>query len=106
MSLKISDLMAKKCALAVDIQGVPVQLTYRPNVITPEKMARMKKLTVEESIVKQVCMIVVEWDIETEAGRPLPITEQELRKVPVDVLAAVLHAINNDSTPSEEEKNA
>jgi hypothetical protein len=106
MTLKITDLMAKKCALSVDVAGNAVQLSYRPNVITPEKMAELQKLPVQDSLVKQICLIVSEWDIEKEAGKPLPITEPELGKVPVEVLTAVLHAINHDSTPGEEEKNA
>ena len=106
MSLTISDLLAKKCNLVADLFGNPVQLEYRPHVITPQRMAELGKLTVKDSLVKQICMIVSSWDIELEAGKPLPITKDALEKVPVDVLTAILKAINDDVVPDEDAKNA
>lgn len=110
----LSSIKSPNRSVAVPFNGVDVQITYDPNVITPRLEEDMNAATAAgASTVKQFLGVMVKWivgwdltaDVADDApagtvGEPLPITVEVLTDFPDTVLSAITKALMADMRPN------
>jgi hypothetical protein len=95
-------------SLSIDFSGVPVQVTYDPNVITPRLEEEMKAASAAgESTIKQYLSTMVKWitawDLtEDDEVTPLPITVETMLDFPDSILTAISKALMADMRPNQQ----
>lgn len=100
MSLNLSEIRKEKRTITVEFGEESFDVTYLPNVITPE---------VEDEIVaqgdeggsqrlrEQLCAVVDDWDVKvSEKGKKVPLTPDDVKQVPYSVIGAVMQAVVED----------
>lgn len=100
MPIKLSDLQNQTRALAFGFGGETVNLVYWPHRITPDLMARFGVLTNAEVAV----VVVAEWDVLGDDGRPLPVTAEVCRILPSEFLREVVKEVVEDSAAPKASK--
>lgn len=103
MGIELTDLALDERTCVVTIGTQEAKITYRPSAITTGTMERLQKA--EEAgdlgiITRFFSEIVHDWDV-TKQGEKLPITEENLREVPLVVLQGIFMAIMRDSGRGE-----
>ena len=113
MGIQAKHLLDRTNALTVTVtyeengQQVEGALTVRHRVLTPELWAQLKTGKPEakkkpkdsalpeerDSLVSELLALVTEWDVEGEDGKPLPITEETLRRIDYLLLKEINKAI-------------
>jgi Pyridoxal phosphate biosynthesis protein len=106
--LRVSQLKGKTRELAVKIpdEDEPVVIQYVPGELTLEVSDKIKE-AVETGFEGDVAGIVLEpvikgWDLIQEDGSPLPCNTEQLKKIPLHVLAVFMTAIQQDMMPDPE----
>jgi hypothetical protein len=103
--IRLGDLEKKEREITVMFQGEELNVTYRPNAVTPAFIDSLKGLPPRESNVKQLIGIVKRWDLVDEDKNMLALDEESVRLVPMLFLEAVLEGITDDlRSPGKEEK--
>lgn len=87
----------KPLTVSVDINGEPVEFAFDVNAVTPRWM--------ESNLVDGLAAAGVSWNL-TEDGQPLPLTKDNLERLPYPVLTQLTEKLIEASTPSSEEGNA
>lgn len=110
MAVKLSDLLKNERTIKVDIQGTDLTVTYRPSSITPETQdvfyAMMEKQRSGLALAEILTQRVVAWDLTDDEGEEIEISFDELKTIPVDVLAFVSNAILADmEADADDQKN-
>jgi hypothetical protein len=105
MGISVSEVLAKSIPLEADFAGGTVKFDYRPHAMTPEREAMLAK--VEESadpngsLFDQFCLIVAGWDLVWKPGdkKPIELKPENLRRVPTELLMAILARIKEHLSP-------
>lgn len=107
--MKLTKLVEKTRKIKVLFLGETAEVEYRMAAVTPKFMDEIKDLNTIDSIIHQVAMTVVNWDLTDEQDMVIPPTVEGIRKfnVPISFLSHVLTRITEDMSGwSEDEKKA
>jgi len=99
--MKLNELKKKRKALSLDTQYGKVNIEYCPVEYTGEVeriLAEGKDRPIA-ALVELLGRVLRQWDIEDDDGQPLPVTEEILMKLPVDLLAVITEKITEDMRP-------
>jgi len=104
MPVSLSELRAKEKKIVVDFYGEKVNVTYRPNVITPAYQQRIKDLrgksdTPEAEQWAVIIEAVSDWDLTDDEG-VLAVNSAGIALVPTELLQAIMRAISEDASPN------
>ena len=117
MGLKLSQAASCRAKVEVEFAGTEDKLTvwHNPSVFTPAFEAKLRE-DIENTEVQgyilagMLSQMVLAWDLvddegvilgEQGKGQVVPVTEDNLRKVPVSILSAVSQACQKEHQPSD-----
>ncbi len=104
MPISISALTANRRTVNIDFSGETLKVTYRPSAINAAQEER--ELADREtghhvmSIIRTLIENIVSWDLLGEDGQPLPLTEDALKPLGIDVLQTISNSIVRDALPN------
>lgn len=101
MPIKLSDLNKTRTTTAHTQYG-EVSITYMPSAYTAgiELLLAEAESKPAQTLVDLVKHLVIAWDIESDDGQPLAITQENLMMLPLDLLADILRAVTKDMRPN------
>lgn len=103
--MKVSAIKSKTRKIEITYQDETVTVEYLSNVLTPALQEEVAALEAVDSIIKQLEVLVVHWDVTDDTGTEYAVTDENLRLLPTDFLVEVLVGIVNDlKTWSEDQK--
>ena len=103
---KLKELRRKERTINVDWYVddqtvVPVQVTYDPNKITMGSQDVVgKQQTLHDYWQDRILDYVVGWDLMEDSGEKLPITKDGIAQLDINLVQAILGAINGDNVPN------
>ena len=116
MPVALSDIIAQKRWLQVDIDELAINVAYAPNKITlrrAEELQRLldrletdKDISYAEEMARMFADLVSDWDIVGDDGKPYPITVDALIDFPSAILTTISQTIQQDIQAGNEEKKA
>lgn len=94
---KLANIVKKTHTIEVSAPGVDekIQVEYRVNAVTPEFLTEMEDHGKERALY-QVVKFVKSWDVLAEDNTEYPLTIEALRAIPINILTAILEAIDKD----------
>ena len=105
MSIRMAALSGRTQSTSFTFQDEPVQITYRPNYMTPERQSIMAAATeakaATEGFVELVVGMIVSWDVLDEHDEPVAVTAEFVRQLPYSFLAAAVMAAGEAMQPGE-----
>jgi hypothetical protein len=103
MALNIAEVLGNLRTVNVTWQEQNFAVTYRPGVMTPRNSSeiaeRVDKGEAKNVIVETLSSTLVSWEIVGETGEMLPITQENLEKLPGGMLLGISEAIAEDMLP-------
>lgn len=104
MPIRITDLVAGKRTIAIEFEAGTLNVTYDPSAITAdnereEAMMRLRGMPIN-GIAQSLVKVIVEWDLQDDKGKPVPIDLEALTPLGYDVLAYLMRSINEDFRPN------
>lgn len=100
MAVSLSDLKRKKRELVLEVGEDDLNIVYDPSSITPASQDAFFQLIEKYRYGRALASILadrlVSWDLMDEEGNVIPITEEALSEVPVDVLEFIHESIIDD----------
>jgi hypothetical protein len=97
MAIKLSDLKKNVRSVPVSYMGETLNVTYRPNAITPTLGQEMDDPRTKMPLVLALSRALVSWDVIDDAtGKPVPITPECLADFGSGLLNAILRDISAD----------
>ncbi len=100
--MKLNELKNKCKALTLDTQYGELKIEYCPGEYTPEIEGLItdgvdKPLATTAELLGRM---IVQWDIEDDDGKPLPVNMNTLMKLPLDLLLVMVKGITEDARPN------
>lgn len=105
MPIRLKDLQNKTRKIAVDVQGETLNVEYFVNMSTPSLVRAMTGWNDDEAMQRGLCLAIKGWDLIDEEGKEIPLTFEELEKLPMPFLQIVQKAILDDMRGGAEAKN-
>jgi hypothetical protein len=107
MPLSVTDLARKRKNLAIPYEVEPgvvetVNLTYTTAALTPLMIAEVDafdgqgQARANAAGIRQLCTLIIEWDVTGVDGLPYPLTAEALEILPLEFLVVVYRAILED----------
>ncbi|MFN3649742.1 MAG: hypothetical protein ACK47B_09175 [Armatimonadota bacterium] len=92
----------------LQLGGEVVRLDYQPSRFTPALQKRLEAVAAEpggEGLVKleTLAAVLTGWNLEDEAGKPLPVTAEQLAELDYEFHALAVDAIVRDLVPQAEQ---
>lgn len=92
---ELGDIIGKRCPVQFDWHGESIEIAYRPYSETIENEIKGGADWGLESMTNLVLAVGLDWNI-TSQGKPLPITEDVLKQLPVELRLNLFIAVQND----------
>lgn len=89
MAINVTQLAANKATKTVEFAGQTTDITYRPGLITQE---RLEKVVGDTAIMEFLVDVLVSWDIRV-GQKKLPISIASLKKLPFELVGALYEAV-------------
>lgn len=100
MPIEIGHLINKRKPLAVAWQGETVNIVYRPYTLGIGQEIRDALAKGNRSyVVEEMERLLIEWDI-TDQGQPVPINQETLSMLPLELLNAISQAMLDEMYPN------
>ena len=104
MPIRIGQISHDLRTVTVSFAGETFTVTYRTSGFTPETEDRLFALLESQrgasAIVEVLAACLDSWEVLGDDGKPLPPTKENLRRLPVVFLNAVVTAIYEDMRPN------
>lgn len=105
--MKLSDLAKETKKLAV-VYKTPaseftINIEYRTQAVTPGFLAEIQEVDLMDRIAFQFERVVKAWDVTDDDDKPIPITKDGLKDIPVYLLGSLLDAIAEDRLVLDDE---
>lgn len=97
MAIKVSQLNSQKRTVEVKFGEETLNVTYRPNCVTPQFLDDLQQPKQGEAIAEAIEKIVVEWDLLNEQGKQLAPKLALIKTLPIAFLMAVMAAVQADT---------
>lgn len=109
--MKVADLFAEKRGITIVINGDPLNVFYRPAIMTPVMMESVQKIGQQpqeqiDALVEFLFLILAEWDLIGDDGAPYPVTHASLGLLPIAFLVRVMQAVVKDMSAGSEAPKA
>jgi hypothetical protein len=104
MSVKLDDMKTRTKKLVVEWDGEQVDVSYYPNVVTPQLLEQVAEAAAQEDLSVLGVMLepVLEWwDVLDDKGKRIPTSAAVIRTIPMSFLNAVQTAIEEAQRPPE-----
>lgn len=104
MPLKLSALTADRKTVVVKFDTGSLTLTYRPSAFNALQEAR--ELEDKEkgahllSQARSLCELITDWDLTDDAGKPVPVSEDVMASLGLDVTNALMNALLDELLPN------
>ncbi len=106
---EVKRLTQKLKTVTFEYEGEPVTVTYNRAAITPEwerlYLEGMKAEWKSKVIIDTLASLVHSWDL-TENGKPFKPTPENLQRLPLDFLAAMLTAMFEGEAPNPQSEGS
>ena len=107
---RLSSLTTRTKTIAVDLgDDVVIEVEYRPRALnygTAQAIAQAEsegnQLQIIDFILDTILSTVVTWGLLDDDDRPMPLTKESLKKLPVEIPGMIYGAINRDLRPNLE----
>lgn len=109
MAVKLDEMQGRTKTLVVNWDGEKVDVSYFPNVVTPELLEKVAEASEKDNLDVLGVMLepVIEWwDILLEDGSRLPTDSATIKKVPMSFLNNLQDAIQEAQRPPESSSSA
>lgn len=108
MPIYLEKMLNRTKKINLGIQGETLEVEYFINTVTPNFLQSLDEVSGDASLIKQIETAVKRWDLLDDTGQEIPPIQENLAKLPRDLLNAVLSAIVDDMTEvaTEDEKKA
>ncbi len=93
--MRISQLLSDRIDFTAEFAGGDVKGAFNPQKLTPRVLD--ETMAVGALLLPQV---LVEWNLETSDGQPVPITEEAISQVPAAVLEGIVAAVYRANRPN------
>ncbi len=104
MPISIAALAANRRTVNIDFDGDTLKVVYRPSAINAAQEHReLEDKAVGKyvlSIIHTLTETIVSWDLLGDDGQPLPLTEDALKPLGIDILSKISSAIIADALPN------
>lgn len=104
MPIRLSTLTADRRPLRVPFGDDALTLTYKPSTINAVQETReLEDKAAGKHVLSQVRTLaeaVISWDLQDDDGNPLPITEEVMKGLGLDVILKINRAIIADLLPN------
>ena len=118
--MRLSEIFSETKTVGVDVgEGKSFNITYKPQMITPEALARFGALQnvspdsvnvgieqlalvtgIADALIAMISQCVSAWDLTYNDDTPIPIAPDHLKNVPISILALTLSAMKMDAKPN------
>jgi hypothetical protein len=86
---RLSSVAPDEDTLIVPFGAEHLTVAYRPSLIT-QRLAEQMQASVDNAVILEALSgLLVSWDLEDNNGRPIPVTPDGLKDVPIPVLVRV-----------------
>lgn len=104
MGLDIASIASNTAEIAFDVLGETAHITYLPNAITAERLEQIDlpqgDNEAHSPFVTFLADIITEWDL-TRGSKTIPLTPDEISKVPLPLLKAIYMEVMRDVADGE-----
>ena len=104
MAVKLNEMKNRTKTITVPWDGEEVDVSYYPNIVTPELLEKVDEASAKEDLSVLGVMLepVLEWwDILDDKNKRIPTSAEVIRTIPLNFLNAVQSAIQEDQNPPE-----
>ncbi len=92
---ELNDIINLRIPVNFDFHGTPINIAYRPYSTEIEQRVKGDGAWESKSMNQLVAKVLIDWDL-TQQGKPLPITEESLSKLPTLLQLYLFYAVQND----------
>ena len=105
MPVRMSNLVADRRTINFPVGDDTLRIVYKPSTINAkqeiiEREMRDQRLFLG-AMAKSLATMIVDWDLQDDAGNQVPITEEVLGELGIDVLRRLQQAIMEDLLPNQ-----
>lgn len=93
--MELSNLIRDESEITCKIGEGVIQMTYKPSLYTIAYADDLERQTSYDEITSRIFPLISSWDVE-EGGKPLELTEQNLRKLPLEWMYEIMTQIRLD----------
>lgn len=94
--MRLSNLINQRSHIIVEVEGEgEVHVHYNPSIYTPNFLEEMRDMDTVVALGK----LITEWDLENDDGTVYSLETEEISKLPLRFLNAVMRAITEDMVP-------
>ena len=102
MSVSLRQLQQQRKTITITYAGETFDVVYNPAAMTPKALDILIGDSGDKhSIIRNLLLFLQDWDIVDEAGAKVPVSSEILEELPIDLLADISKAINEDIQPGE-----
>lgn len=84
--MKLSDILKTK---EIEVEGVKVKIQ---DLSWPEFMASLEIEDLMERGVFRLVKAIVEWNLQDDDGKPMPVTEENIKRLPAKIIMPLVEA--------------
>lgn len=84
--------------ITIEYDGEPITIFFSPKNVSEEKLRELQNSNM--SLSELLADVLVDWDIIGEDNKPFPITPENLRTLPIDLLVVIQSAILESMFPN------
>jgi len=92
MTVKLSDLLGTR-TIEVSVLGVSIDVTYR---LSERTVAKIETESMDTPIADELVRFVESWTLLGDDGLPVPITAEDVRRLPLPVARRIYNRILSD----------
>lgn len=102
----LKSIMKPSETIEVSFGSELVNVTFRPQYLTPEFEDNLKNLGSEgkatDAFLELFCSVVESWDVKVDESdpEPIPISKESLRSVPYDILGTIIEKVQEKVSPN------
>ena len=107
MPITIANLKKNRSSATIEFLGETAEVIYKPSEFTPElesEAASVEKDKIGEFLVTVLSRLIESWDVTSEDGTQYEPTPENLSKLQVDFLAAVLKGIGESIRVNQDDR--
>lgn len=102
MPVSLRQLQQQRKTVSITYAGETFDVAYNPAAMTPKALDILTGESGDKhTIIRNLMLFLLDWDIVDEAGAKVPVSSEILEELPIDLLADISKALNNDIQPGE-----
>jgi len=106
--MRISDMVRDRREITLVVLGEDVHITFRPSAYTPIVEDQVQRFFESarpgNGLARMLSSVLIDWDVLDDNNKPIEITEENLRQLPMEFLTSVSNALAEENRVSREER--